>query len=422
MRTILFLLAAGGLFAQQPMHLTLAEAQRLAIQNNPAFSAARFTAAAAAQVPIEYRSAYQPTAFGSVTGVGADNGSRLAAGGLNNPVVYDRLGTGLTVSQMVTDFGRTGNLVEMAKLRAQAQNEATETTRAQILLAVSRGYFSVLRAHALLHVAQQTVQARQLVSDQITALMESKLKSTLDVSFANVNLADAKLLEVQAQNDLKAAEADLATSMGLPNEAGFQLSEESMPPPMPDRVDDLLRTAIANRPELRDLRLEESAAERFVKAEHALYYPSLGLVGTAGFAPAAFETIPGRYGAVGVNINIPIFNGGLFKARQTEADLKAKAAAQGITDLENRVARDVRVAYLNATAAYDRMGLTRQLLDQAQKAQDLAQIRYDNGLGSIVELSQAQLNQTTAEIANTSAAYDYQAQRAILNYQTGVLR
>src|SRR5579864_4705220 len=136
MRTILFLLAAGGLFAQQPMHLTLAEAQRLAIQNNPAFSAARFTAAAAAQVPVEYRSAYQPTAFGSVTGVGADNGSRLAAGGLNNPVVYDRLGTGLSVSQMVTDFGRTGNLVEMAKLRAQAQNEATETTRAQILLAV----------------------------------------------------------------------------------------------------------------------------------------------------------------------------------------------------------------------------------------------------------------------------------------------
>jgi outer membrane protein len=411
------------LCAQQPvLHLTLAQAEQLAVQNNPALSAAKFTAAAAAQVPTQYHAAYAPSFSGSITGVGADNGSRLAAGGLNNPVVYNRLGTGLTVSQMVTDFGRTGNLVEMAKLHAQAQNEAANITRAQILLDTGRAYFAVLRAHALLQVAEQTVKARQLVVDQVSALAESKMKSTLDVSFANVNLSDARLMESQAQNDLKAAEAQLATAMGLPNEAGFDLSEESRPPQLPDRIDDLLRTAIANRPELRDLRLEESAAERFVMAEHALFYPSVGVVGSAGFAPAAFETVPGRYGAIGVNLNIPIFNGGLFKARQSEAELKAKATGQRITDVENQVARDVRVAYLNLNTAYDRMGLTKQLLDNAQQALDLAQTRYDAGLGSIVELSQAQLNLTTAQISNTSATYDYQAQRVILDYQTGTLK
>ena len=419
---MLLVLAAPSLPAQPPMHLTLAESQKLAIQNHPAFAAAKFTAAAAGQVPAEYHAAYEPTFAGNITGVGADNGSRLAAGGLNNPVVYNRLGTGLTATQMVTDFGRTSNLVAMAKLNAQAQNEAAETTRAQILLSVSRAYFAVLRAHAVLQVAQQTVKARQLVSDQVSALADSKLKSTLDVSFANVNLAEARLLESQAQNDLKASEAALATAMGLPNEAGFQLSEESMPAPLPDRVNELLRTALANRLELRDLRLVESAAERFVKAEHALLFPNVSLVGSAGFAPAAFETVPGRYGAVGVNLNIPVFNGGLYKARQAEADLKAKAAAQRITDVENSVARDVRVAWLNATTAYDRMGLTKQLLDQAQLALDLAQSRYDLGLGSIVELSQAQLSLTTAQIAQTSALYDYQTQRVILDYQTGVLR
>src|SRR5205823_3496542 len=118
-------------------------------QNHPRLLGAKYTAAAAAQVPAEYRAAYEPQAFGSLTGVGADNGSRLAAGGLNNPVVYDRLGSGLTVSQMITDFGRTGNLVAMAKLRAEAQDEVTETTRAQILLAVSRAYFAVLRSQAV---------------------------------------------------------------------------------------------------------------------------------------------------------------------------------------------------------------------------------------------------------------------------------
>ena len=407
--------------AQPPAHLTLAQAQQLAIQNNPQFTAARYNAEAAYQTAPQYKAAYEPTVFGSLAGVGADNGSRLAAGGLNNSVVYNHVGTGLSVGQMITDFGRTSNLVAMAKLQASAQDQVTETTRADILLNTSRTYFAILRAQAVLKVANQTVAARQTVSDQITALAESKLKSSLDVSFANVNLADARLLLVQAQSDLKAAEAELATAIGLPNESGFVLDEEPIPAPMPDRVDELLHEAIENRPELKSLRLQQSAAERFTKAEHALYYPYVGVVGTAGFVPTGYDAIPSRYGAIGMNVSIPIFNGGLFKARQTQAELKAKAALANVNDLENRVIRDVRVAWLSATTAYDRMALTQQLLQQASSALDLAQTRYDYGLGNIVELSTAQLNLTAAQIAVTSAHYDYQTQRILVDYQTGVL-
>ena len=127
MRPLLVLLALapfGAVLAQAPMKLTLAEAGRLAIRNNPQFSAAQFTAAAAAQVPNQYKAGLLPSLSGNLTGVGADNGSRLAAGGLNNPIVYDHLGSGLTVGQLITDFGRTGNLVGMAKLRAAAQDQA----------------------------------------------------------------------------------------------------------------------------------------------------------------------------------------------------------------------------------------------------------------------------------------------------------
>jgi outer membrane protein len=237
-----------------------------------------------------------------------------------------------------------------------------------------------------------------------------------------VNLADAKLLQVQAQNDFKAAEARLAAAMGLPNETSFQLSEESMPDPLPDQVSPLIQQAIQERPELKDLRLQHSAALRFASAEHALYYPSVGVVGTAGFVPTGSAVVPSRYGAIGLNVTIPIFNGGLFKARQTEAELKAKAANENITGEENAVVRDVRIAFLNATTASDRLGLTKQLLDQAQLALDLAQSRYELGLSSIVELSQAQLNLTSAQIANANAKYDYQSQRVNLDYQTGVLR
>ena len=422
MRILTIVLFGFCCFAQAPLRLTLAEAQRLALQNNPQVSAAQFTAAAAYQVPNQYKANFEPNMFGSLTGVGADNGSRLAAGALNNPTVYNRLGSGLSISQMVTDFGRTSNLIGMAKLQAQAQDQATEDARARTLLAASRAYFGLLRAQAVMKVADQTVAARQLVVDQVTALAESKLKSTLDVSFAQVNLSDAKLLQVQAQNDVKAAEAELANAMGLPGEAGFILADEPMPPPLPSRVNDLLRQALQDRPDLKDLRLEQSADVRFAKAEHDLYYPNVGIIGTAGLVPTGYSTIAGRYGAVGVNVTIPIFNGGLFKARQTEAELKSKAATQNVSDLENRVTRDVRVAYLNATTALDRLALTVQLLQQAQLAMDLSQSRYDLGLGSIVELSQAQLNVTSAQIANATAQYDYQTQRVIVDYQIGALR
>jgi len=406
----------------QTRPLTLAQAEQLAIQNNPQFSAAQFNAQAAYQVPLQFRAGLLPNLGGSLTGVGADSGSRLAAGSLNNPAVYDRLASGLYASQLITDFGRTRGLMASSKLRAQAQDQVTETARADILIATARAYFGVLRAQAVLKVAQQTVSARQLVADQVTTLFQNNLKSGLDASFANVNLADARLLLSQAQSDVKSAEAQLAAAMGLPAQTSFSLADEAMPAGLPDQVDPLVQQALQARPELKDLRLEQNAAERFSKAEHALYYPSVAAVGMAGFVPAGEAAVPGRYGAVGVNVNIPVLNGGLFRARQTEAELKAKAAAQNVADLANRVTRDVRVAYLNATTAFERVDLTEQLLKQAQLALDLAQGRYDLGLSSIVELSQAQLNLTAAQIGNASARYDYQVQRVVVDYQIGLLR
>jgi len=404
------------------MNLTLAQAETLAIQNNPQFSTAQLTAAAAHQIPREIHANALPTFTANTTAVGADSGSRLAAGALNNPIIYNRLASGLSVSQLITDFGRTSNLAASSEIRAQAQDQYTEATRADVLIAVARAYFGVLRAQAILQVAEQTVAARQLLSDQVTALFRNQLKSQLDVSFANVNLSDARLLVSQAQNDVQAAKAALATAIGLPAQSDFSLAEETLPGPLPDSPDTLLDQALRDRPDLKALQLEQSAAERQVKAEHASFYPTIAAAGVAGFAPLREDQIQSRFGAVGVNVSIPVFNGGLYRARQSEAELRARAAAQKTLDVKNRITRDVRVAYLNARTAYERVGLTDQLRQQALLSVDLAQGRYDLGLGSIVELSQAQLNLTSAAIANASARYDYQAQRITVDYQTGALR
>jgi outer membrane protein len=415
-------LRAGLVQADDVMHLTLAEARRLAVENNPQLGAARFTASAAHQVAPQFKANLLPQVTGLVTGVGADSGSRLAAGGLNNPAVYSRFASGVAASQLLSDFGRTRSLMAASDLHAQAQDQNTETTRADILLATSRAYFSVMRAQSVLTVAQETVKARQLIVDQVTTLADNKLRSTLDVSFANVNLADSRLLLSQAVNELASAKAELAAVMGLPRQTDFALAEEPMPPAPPASSDPLIQDAIANRPELKSLRLEQNSAERFAKAEHTLNYPTVAAFGAAGVVPAGESQVPGSYGAAGINVAIPIFNGGLFKARQTEADLKAQAAAKQVDDLTNRVMRDVRVAYLNAQTAYERVGLTDQILKQAQLSLELAQERYRLGLSSFIELSQSQLNLTSAQIASAAARFDYEAQNAAVEFQIGALR
>lgn len=407
--------------AAQPLHLTLADAEKLALAHNPAISSAQYTAAASHQTPNEVRAALAPQLSGAITGVGADAGSRIAAGALNNPVLYNRVASGITATQFLADFGRTRDLTATAGLRAQAQDQVVEGARADVLMATVGAYFAVLRATAVLKVAQQTVSQRQVMSDKVQTLFENNLKSGLDASFAKVNLASARLLFSQARNDLDSAEAALATAIGQPSQTDFDLVEEAIPPSLPATVNPLIQQALQGRPELKSLRLEQNAAERFAQAEHALNYPTIGAVGVVGVAPAGDTQIPNHYGAAGVNLSIPILNGGLFHARQNEAELRAKAAADRVTNEVNLVTRDVRTAYLNAATANERVGLTEQLLTQAQSALDLAQGRYDLGLSSIVELSDAQLNLTTAQIANASARYEYQAQRLAVDYQTGAL-
>ncbi len=129
-----------------------------------------------------------------------------------------------------------------------------------------------------------------------------------------------------------------------------------------------------------------------------------------------------RYAAAGFNVNIPIFNGHLFGARLAEAKYRAQAEGQNLRDLQNRIARDVRTAWLSANSAFQRLSVTAQLLAQTTQALDLAQARYQLGLSSIVELTQAQLNLTQAQIEQASAKYDYQTQLQVLKYQIGNLR
>jgi outer membrane protein len=399
--------------------LSLKQAEALALQNNPQISVARLTALASQEVTREVRSNLWPTAVANLTGVDSQDNSRITAGALNNPIIYERAAAGVMVSQLITDFGHTTNLAASAKFAGKAEDQNAMATKEQILLAVDQAFYGALQAHAVLTVAQQTVGARQTVADQVEALFKSQLKSQLDFSFASVNLAQAKLLLLDAENNENAALANLSAVLGYATVQNFQLVEETTAiTSPPGNVDDLISQAFAMRPELLALGFQFQSAQKFQSAEHDLFYPTIEAVGAIGDTPVRNPVLSNWYGAVGVNIGIPLFNGFLYSARSREADLRAQATQERLLDLRNRISRDVRTSWLNANTAYQRVSVTQQLLDQASLALDLAQTRYRLGLSSIVELSQAQLQQTQAQISNAQAGYDYRLALAVLRYQT----
>lgn len=410
-----------------PQNLSLKEAEALALKNHPQVRAAEFTAMSSSEIVREVRSAYLPTLAGDVTGAGAERGIRVGAGFFSNPRILSRFSQGLTISQLITDSGRTPNLVQSSKLQAQADQENVQSTRYQVLLNVNQAYYNVLRTQVVVKVAEETVAARQLVVDQVTALAKSKLKSELDVSFASVNLAEAKLLLIGAQNDVEKAFAELSRALGNRTQQQYKLVDEPLPPSPAQNPDELVAHALAQRPELLALRLRRDADFKYLRAERDLSFPTVSLFGAAGFLPEVANPggaipLPNHYDAAAVNVQIPVFNGHLFAARRAAASFRAQASDQQLRDAEDRIARDVRSAWADAMTSYQRLDVTAQLLQQATLALELAQGRYNLGLSSIVELSQAQLNLTQAQITNASAKYDYQIQHAVLAYEIGQLR
>ena len=397
--------------------LTLAQSEALALKNNPQIAIGKLRALVAHQYVREARSALLPSAYLSVTAVDSNPGSRLAAGGLNNPILFPRAAAGATVGQLITDFGRSSNLLSSSEFQAKAEDENAAATTAQIVLAVDQSFYSVLETKALVLVAQQTVDSRQLFVDKIKALTDAKLKSELDLSFAKVDLARGKLLLLEARNNYQASLAALSAILGYPDQQDFQLVEEqtTIAAPALD-VGPLIQQALQQRPEVLALQDQVQAAQKFGNAEHDLWRPTVSALGVVGEAPVRDDHIPNWYGAVGVNINIPIFNGLLFNARAKAADLQTDVNRQKLADLRNNVARDVRTSWQDTARDYERLSVTQQLREQASLALELAQSRYNLGLGSIVEFSQAELQKTEADIADTDAKYQYRLTQIVLAY------
>jgi outer membrane protein len=406
-----------------PTTLTVAEAETTALANQPRMLAAQLRARSSAERVRETRAGYMPTIAFNATGVEvADTGTATAAGNLTTSSISDRFAYGGNLTQMVTDFGRTSALVGSARAIAEAQVDIATLTRAQVRLNVREAFYQVLGAEAVLRAARAALDNRALVTRQLSALAQSELKSTLDVDFAKVLQSEAELAVVRAESLIAQQRSHLATAMGSQVPVSATLIDvpatTDVLPPVPD---DLLAQGQSQRADLNAAQSQQKASAEFALAEKRLNYPTLNALGAAGEIPFHDHTLHDNYAAAGFNLSIPIFNGGAYRSRQAEAQLEAAARTHDVDELRLEVSEQVRGDWYRANEAYRSLDVTERLVAQSKEALRLAQDRYDAGLGSIVELNEAQLNETSAEITAADATYTYLSRRAELDFAAGLL-
>ena len=408
-----------------PGSLDLRQAEDYALAHQPALAASQLRAEAETQRVYEARSQFFPQIQAeSVLVKARDDDSRLAAvTGITNPTILSRQSDGGLLSQLITDFGRTYFLTTSARSSALSAAERTELARQSLLFRVDQAYFSAQGAQALVQVANQTVATNRILLEQVKAMAMANLKSSLDVDFQQVNTSQAQLLQLQAQARLQEAFAEFSAALGLGGKVDFALAPLELGPEPPAEAGPLIAEAWAHRPDLLSARADRDAALRFAKAETAARFPVVSAQGGLGINPGTVnKDLPMDYGAIGLNVSVPVFTGGLLTARAREAALRAAAAQKDLAGEETAAARDVYTAWVEARTAYDAIAVSEQLLKSAQEAFELAQSRYKVGASSIVELSQADLQEIQAEITAATSRFDYQVRRRALDFQTGTLK
>ena len=417
-----------------PTRVTLSAAEAIALQQAPSLAAANYNTQAARQVVREARSQFFPQIVGDITAVGTGNGIENAFGGSHQAKKTTRLGAtaglnastllnhesnGINISQLIFDFGRTADLTAASKFDSLSESEREQVAKEQVLWQTDAAYLDVLKAQALLSVANQTVAARQVVYDDVSALASSKLRSDLDVLYARGDLQKAEQLVLEAKSAVSIANAELSRAMGLQADHAFNLAEEPSKQLPTESAEPLVARALQNRPDLAALRDQVESARKFARAEQDARLPRVEAFGSFGRTPVGDPGVEGNYAAAGINVELPLFTGGLLSSRQNEAELRTDSQKKLLGDQQLEVTKQVNIAWSEAVTAFRNIDLAKQLASTSQQALELAEAQYRSGQTSIIELSQAQLNALEAEISAASAKFDYQLKLVQLDYQTG---
>ena len=338
--------------------------------------------------------------------------SSLQSGSYNS---YDGEFTG---TQKIYDFGKTSSQINVQKFSADSARSDLANTIDQIVLNLKQAYFGLLQAQRNRTVAEETTRQFQQHLDQARGFYEVGTKAKFDVTKAEVDLSNAKLNEIRAVNAVRIAKVTLDNAIGIPRAPDYTVEDILSYEPYEISIDEALKHALTNRPDLQSVIAKKKAAEQSIQVAQSSYYPTLNGNARYGWSGSEFPLDNGWN--VGASVSIPIFNGFLTKYQVEEARASLSVVNANELTIRQSITLDVQQALLNLGEAKERVSVAELTVRQATENLDLANGRYAAGVGSPIEVTDALVSLSNAKTSYNQALYDAKIAKASMDKAMGV--
>jgi outer membrane protein TolC len=317
-----------------------------------------------------------------------------------------------TARQTVFDFGKTLDQIRSANADRAAAAADVENARADVTVTVRRAFFEAVSAEAQLRAREESLGQEDAVTGESVARQESGLAPQYDVTQAKVRAGLSRLAVIDARRQVALARERLRTAMGVESPVDGRLDPDLSLRPIALRLDEMLAAALSGRPEIRGLEEKVRAEERRAGAIVKDFLPFVAGEASYGFTGRKFPLADGW--SLGVGATLPLFDSFETGARLGEERAVLAATRARLKRLRQEIELQVRESFIELDAAASSATESAQVLEVARKNLDLARGRYGEGIGSVLEVSDAHSGRTAAEIASVQALAAHRIARAML--------
>lgn len=408
------LCAAPPAIAQQIIQphqvLTLPQCVDIAVQRHPSITSAQSSVQISESRVGQARAAYYPQTYLS---------TQFTRGypSLLRGTTYSDYAAGVTLSQNIFDFGKTGTQVDIQKINVSAARSDASYTISQVILGVKLAYFSVLRTQRARAVAQESVNQFEQHLKQAAAFFEVGMKPRFDVTKAEVDLSNARLNLLTAENNLQVARVNLNNAMGLPSAPPYTIEDSFTFVKYDMTFENALAAAYTNRSDLQALIASKEAAMKTVELFKKNYYPVL--TGNASYFYGGPDFPLEREWTAGAALNFPLFTGYSTKYQIGEAKASVNVLNANETSLRQSILLEIQQDFLALREAEDRIATAELAVRQATENYDIANGRYAAGVGSPIEVTDALVALSNAKLTHIAAIYDYKTAQATIEKAMG---
>jgi outer membrane protein len=381
-----------------PRVINLDEALRIGLSHQPTLQQAKAATEAADARVEQARAPLLPQITGSASFQRqSQTASALAQFGTSSSISTELYALNLTGRQLLWDFGQTWGRWNASKASLSGQELAEQATSRSVALSIRSFYFNAVAAKALVGVSKDALANEQRHIQQVRAQVEVGTRPPVDLVQERVNLANAQVRLIQAENTYATARVQMEQAMGVSDLGPWEIAEENLPPVQGEDAapEVLLKEAIASRPEIASGEAQIRAQELTVQAIQGGYGPTLGVqAGVSESGPRPSDLGTGWNAQV--TLTWPLFQGGLTHGQVREARANVNSLQAQLDLQKQQVRLDVEQARLGVRAAVASLGASKDASQAAREQLTLQEGRYQTGVGSIIELSDAQTALVTA--------------------------